>query len=125
MILTFFINNHDLQQGLSGSKVCKIMHLPLASLCVRITIYDHSSGLHGSISTGIYIQFDSIMERHLHLSLDFNEIFPHSTSPIVRQNDSISQKVRGPHVRVCSTRVFTPTSRRKKDSYYIGHNRIQ
>jgi len=80
MILTFFIYTHDLQQGLSDSTVCTMTHFPSAPSCAKTTINDCSSLLHGLISTRIYIRYNRIMKKHFHLLLDFNEIFPHSTS---------------------------------------------
>jgi hypothetical protein len=84
MILTFFIYTNDMQQGLSDSTVCKIIYFSLPSSCVQMMIYDYSIRLQALISTIIFIQFDYIMKKHYHLLLDFNEIFPHSTSRINR-----------------------------------------
>jgi len=87
MIFILFIYAHDLQQELFDSMLCKIMHFSLSASCVRMMIYDYFIRLQVSLPTRICIQFDCNMKKHLYLSLDFNEIFPHSTSRISRLND--------------------------------------
>ena len=82
MILMFFIYAHDMQQKLSDSTQCAIRHFPSALSCARITDYDCYIRLQLLIPSEIYARHDRIMKKHLHLLLDFNEIFPHSTSRI-------------------------------------------
>lgn len=80
MILKVFIYTHNLQQKLSDSTQCARMHFPSALSCARIKDYDYYIRLQLLIPSEIYVRHDRIMKKHLHLLLDFNQIFPHSAS---------------------------------------------
>jgi hypothetical protein len=84
MILMVLIS---LQYALSNSTESALMLFLLSPSCVPITIYGSFSRLQGIISAEISIRQYLHMKNILDLLLDFNKIFSHSISRIIRLND--------------------------------------